>query len=336
MKSGVAIIGAGLQARRRIPAVAADPRYEITTIVARTKDRVDELAGAYGAESSTDWTAAVTDPRVDAVLCLTYPDKHAEISIAAMEAGKHVLCEKPLARTLAEAQAMVDTAKACGRILKCGFNHRFHPALAEAHRLFEDGLIGEPVFGRARYGFAGRPQHETEWRADPDVVSGGQLMELGIHVIDLFRWFLGDFVEVAGMTATNYWPIDPLEDNGFALLRGENGAICSVHASLTQWTNLFEFELFGRTGSLAVHGLGGSYGVEQLRTSTYDPTGPFSHTTTEFRGADTSWRREWENFTAAIAGDEPPLGDGVDGLRAMEIVDAVYSASKSGRVMELR
>jgi predicted dehydrogenase len=336
MKSGVAVIGAGLQATRRIPAVVADPRYEIISIVARTKQRAGELAGACGAESTTDWRAAVADPRVDVVLCLTYPDTHAEISIAALEAGKHVLCEKPLARTLDEAQAMVDTAKACGRILKCGFNHRFHPALAEAHRLFEEGLIGEPVFGRARYGFAGRPQHENEWRAASDVVGGGQLMELGIHVIDLYRWFLGDFVEVAGMTATNYWPIDPLEDNGFALLRGENGAICSVHASLTQWTNLFEFELFGSTGSLTVHGLGGSYGVEQLRTSSHDPTGPFSHLTTEFRGADTSWRLEWENFTAAIAGYEPLLGDGVDGLRAIEIVDAVYSASKTGKVTELR
>lgn len=335
MTAGVAVIGAGLQARRRLPPIAADPRFEIAAIVGRTNERAAELAAMYGGQASTDWRSAVADPRVSAVLCLTHPDTHAEISIAAMVAGKHVLCEKPLARTLDEARAMVEAARRYGRVLKCGFNHRFHPALVEAHRLFESGAIGEPVFGRARYGIAGRVNHEREWRADSSVVGGGQLMELGIHVIDLYRWFLGDFVAVAGMTATNFWPIAPLEDNGFALLRSKNGAVCSVHSSLTQWTNLFEFELYGQKGSLTVQGLGGSYGVEQLLTSEYDPTGPFFHKTVEYRGGDISWQREWENFAAAIAGEEPVVGDGADGLRAMEIVAAVYSASETGRTVEL-
>jgi predicted dehydrogenase len=335
MTSGVAVIGAGLQARRRIPAIVADPDYELTLIVGRTTKNAAALRALYGGEASTDWRAAIADPRVSAVLCLTYPDTHAEISIAALEAGKHVLCEKPLARTVQEAEAMVAASRASGRILKCGFNHRFHPSMTEARRLFLDEAIGGAVFGRARYGIAGRVNHQEEWRANPDVVAGGQLMELGIHAIDLYRWFLGDISEVAGMTATRYWPIEPLEDNAFALLRTRSGAICSVHSSITQWTNLFEFELSGTTGALAIQGLGGSYGVERLLTSEYDATGPFSHRTIEYRGSDVSWHREWDNFTAAIAGREELIGDGVDGLQAMRIVRAVYEAADTGETVRL-
>jgi predicted dehydrogenase len=92
-----------------------------------------------------------------------------------------------------EARAMVAEAEAAGRVLKCGFNHRHHPAVQQARRWFEEGRIGEPVFIRARYGIGGRPGYEREWRADPEIVSGGQLMEQGIHAVDLARWFLGEF-----------------------------------------------------------------------------------------------------------------------------------------------
>src|SRR5207249_2680059 len=111
------------------------------------------------------------------------------------------------------------------------------------------------------------------WRSDPKIVSGGQLMEQGIHVVDLFRWFLGPIARVTGFVSTMRWPIAPLEDNGFALLETKSGVIASVHSSLTQWTNLFELEIYGEKGSLAVRGLGASYGVEELVVSEHDPTG---------------------------------------------------------------
>lgn len=335
MKAGVAVIGAGLQARRRLPVISLDPHYELVEIVDRDEDRARALAKTFSCKSAGHWREAVENPNVSIVLCLTYPDSHAEIAIAAMNAGKDVLCEKPLARTAKEAQAMADTARNSGRVLKCGFNHRFHPAIVEAHRLFKSGCIGRPVFGRGRYGIGGRVGLETEWRSDPAIVGGGQLMEQGIHLVDLFRWFLGDMTKVTGLVASNVFSIGPLEDNGFAVMQNKDGVISSIHSSLAQWTNLFEFELFGEEGSLVVQGLGASYGVEQLIVSARDPSGPFSHKTLEFRGEDQSWRAEWSNFTGAIEGNCQLIGDGNDGLRAMQIVEAVYSASKNGRTVPL-
>jgi len=269
------------------------------------------------------------------VLVLTPPDSHAEITLAALKAGKDVLCEKPLARTEAEAREMVKTARETKRILKCGFNHRHHPAVQQAHRLYAEGVIGKPVFGRGRYGIAGREGLEHEWRSDPNVVSGGQLMEQGIHLVDLTRWFLGDITSVTGMVSTRHWPIAPLEDNGFALLKTADDTVVSIHASLTQWTNLFHFELYGTKGSIAVEGLGGSYGVEKLLVSQHDPKAPFAHTVTEYRGGDRSWEAEWWEFTHAVDTREQPLGDGVDGLKAMEIVNAVYTAARAGQAVRL-
>ena len=336
MKKKVAIIGAGLQARRRAPAIAEDADYEVALIIDRKEEKAAPLAKNYGAHVATDWKAAITDPNVDVVLILTYPDSHAMMSLAAMEAGKDVLCEKPLSRTEDEGRAMIEMANRTGRILKCGFNHRFHPAILEAYRLFSAGHIGRPVFGRARYGIAGREGIEKEWRSDPKIVSGGQLMEQGIHLVDLFRWFLGNMSRVTGMTAASHWPMpSPLEDNGFVVMQSEAGVICSIHSSLTQWINLFEFEVYGAQGSLTVHGLGTSYGVEKLTISQHDPTGPFASRTIEYRGSDSSWKSEWIEFTRAIATRSDPLGNGEDGLRAMQIVNAAYAASRDGRTIHL-
>jgi predicted dehydrogenase len=332
----VAVIGAGLQARRRIPPVAEDARFAVAAVIDRDEGKARKLAAPLGATAGSDWRPVVADPSIDIVLVLTYPDTHAEIAIAALEAGKHVLCEKPLTRTEDEARAMLAAAARTGRTLKCGFNHRHHPAVLEAHRLFTAGVIGKPVFGRARYGIGGRQGIEKEWRSNPAIVSGGQLMEQGLHVVDLYRWFLGDVARVTGFTSTTRWPIAPLEENGFLLMETAAGVIASVHSSLTQWTNLFEFEVYGDKGSLVVNGLGASYGVETLTVSEHDPTGPFSHRTIEYRGGDTSWKAEWEEFVAAIDGGRKPLGDGDDGLAAMRIVNAAYAAAKTGQTVALR
>lgn len=331
----VAIIGAGLQASRRIPAIVEEGSYEVSWIIDRAVASAEKSAAMWHARHGTDWRIAIKDPDIDAVMVLTYPDSHAAITIAAIKAGKDVLCEKPLARTVAQAGAMVKAARQHKRILKCGFNHRHHPAIEEAYRLYAAGKIGHAVFGRGRYGIAGRTGLEHEWRSDPAIVSGGQLMEQGIHLIDLFRWFLGDLRAAAGMVSTNLWPVAPLEDNGFALLKTGTNEIVSVHSSLTQWVNLFSFEIYGERGSLTVEGLGGSYGVEKLVTSLHDPHGPFTTTTTEYRGGDHSWHSEWHEFVQAVTTRRQPLGNGEDGLRAMELVHAIYQAARTGKTKTL-
>lgn len=332
----VAVIGAGLQAKRRLPAILHTPQYKIAWIVDIVPEKAQELAVQYGAQYETNWHKAVSDKKIDAVLVLTYPDSHAAISIAAMKNGKDVFCEKPLAKTEDEVLAMVQTAKKNRRILKCGFNHRYHPAIAAAYKLFkEQCVIGKPIFGRAKYGIAGRQGLEKEWRSDPGIVGGGQLMEQGIHLIDLYRWFLGEIKEVVGFADTAYWNIKPLEDNAFALLRTKDMVPISIHSSLTQWINTFEFELYGEKGSLTVQGLGSSYGVEKLTIGFRDLQGSFAYKVIEYRGADSSWQNEWEGFIEAMKTRKEPMGNGWDGLRAIKIVYAIYKSSKARRIIEI-
>ena len=180
------------------------------------------------------------------------------------------------------------------------------------------------------------PGSRREWRSDPAIVSGGQLMEQGIHVDRSVR-----LVSRQGEPGDRLHQHEPLAHPASRRQRlrlaADDGAasIASVHSSLTQWTNLFELELFGEKGSLTVRGLGASYGVEELIVSQHDPTAPFSHKTIEYRGGDSSWKSEWEEFTRAIAERRQPLGSGEDGLTAMQIVNAVYSASANGQAVVL-
>ena len=148
--------------------------------------------------------------------------------------------------------------------------------------------------------------------------------------------FLGEVEKVTGFVETNFWPIKPLEDNGFGLLKIKNGIIASIHSSITQWINTFEFEIYGEKGSLTVTGLGTSYGVEKLVVSLHDPKGPFSHETIEFRGNDFSWQKEWEEFARAIKTRKQPIGNGLDGLKAIKIVNAIYKSSKIGKVIVIK
>jgi predicted dehydrogenase len=157
-----------------------------------------------------------------------------------------------------------------------------------------------------------------------------------MHVIDLSRWFMGEFSEAFGFLATSFWDIAPVEDNAFALLRTEKGQIASFHVSWTQWNNLFSFELFGKDGYIMAEGLGGSYGTERAVLGKRAFLEPFREEVIEFRGEDRSWLEEWQEFVAAIKENRKPLGDGSDGLAAVELAYAVYQSAKTGTVQKLK
>lgn len=332
----VAFIGAGLQTRRRAPVVVQSPDDELVEIVGTEetppKGLMEQLGGTWG----FDWRRTVERKDIDAIVVCTPPDIHAEITIAALESGKHVLCEKPLCRTLEEAEAMVAAARKSGRVLKCGFNHRHHPAIVEARRRFDLGEMGRPIAVRCRYGICGRPGYENEWRADPARAAGGQFAEQGTHAVDLFRWFLGDLTEVSCMTSIGYFRTQPLDDNGMALFRSADGALATLHSSLTHWKNLFSFELMGEDGYFTVEGLGASYGTERLLVGKRDFNAPFQDHVIEYRGGDSSWQSEWREFKAAITEGREPLGNAQDGLEAVRATLAAYQAEKSRSVLSIR
>jgi predicted dehydrogenase len=324
----VAIVGAGLQCGRRAPVVKEWPGATLVSIASLQLEHAKQMAGRFDCEFSADWRSVVARKDIDAVLVCTPPHVHAEIGIAAMRGGKHVLCEKPMTRTVAEAEQMLAVSRETGFVLKCGFNHRHHPAIRDAKQIVDRGELGRPLFARCRYGICGRPGYEAEWRADPAQAAGGQFIEQGTHAIDLFRWFLGEIAEVTCMTGTQYFKQQSLDDNGMAVFRARSGAMASLHASLTQWKNQFSFEVFGEDGYVVVEGLGASYGTEKLVVGKRDFNAPFNDHVTEYRGGDTSWKAEWKEFVDAIKEHRQPVGSGEDGLAAMRIALAAYEAER--------
>ena len=153
-------------------------------------------------------------------------------------------------------------------------------------------------------------------------------MEQGIHGIDLSRWFLGEFTEVACFLGNYFWKTEPLEDNAFALMRTTDGKVALIHSSLTQWRSLFSFEIFGSEGYVAIEGLGGSYGAERAILGKREFLRPFAEEVVEFRGEDRSWYEEWREFTASIEEGRNPLGSAYDGLIAMQLVYAAYESAQ--------
>jgi predicted dehydrogenase len=335
MKGGalrVGVVGCGLIGRRRATVAAAGPDTTCVVVADPVAASAAEVAAASGAEVVPDWRVLVGRRDVDAVVVATPNGFLAEIAIAALAAGKHVLVEKPMGRNLAEAEEMRAAACRGDRVLKIGFNHRYHPGIAEARRLVQDGAIGEVINLHCRYGHGGRPGYEREWRGNRALAGGGELLDQGVHVVDLIHWFAGVPAQAFGFLQTAVWPLGDLEDNAFGLFRFDSGAVAALHTSWTQWKNLFVFEVYGRSGAVVVNGLGKSYGAETLSLQTRRPEGGAPEVATRtFEGEDDSWRLEWEDFVHAVRGEQETgstmLGNADDGIVAMKLVDALYRSA---------
>ncbi len=331
---GVGIIGAGLIGAKRAEAIAATREGRLLAVADVDQNRADTFARKWGAEAVVDWKDLVLLKDIDAII-VAVPNAFATpIVLAALKARKHIFCEKPLGINSQESLRIVNAAKKAGRLVKVGFNHRFHAALLEARKIFATGSIGGILFIRARYGHGGRKGMEKEWRFDKKTSGGGELLDQGVHLIDLARWFAGDFDRVYGVTRTKFWRTK-VDDNAFALMMNRRVTV-SLHASTTNWKNIFSFEVFGETGFLQIEGKGGSYGEEVLTYGRRKPEfGVPDIEVIRFPAKDNSWEREWLNFVRSIAGKEQMSGAAIDGLRANRIVDAIYRSSRLRREVKI-
>ena len=322
---GVAIIGCGLIGHKRAQALC---EAELRWCVDVDLERAEALATtAKGARPSADWRTAILDPKVHIVIVATPNNSLAEVSLAAIEAGKDVIVEKPAARTVAELDVLIKAAKRTGSIVRVGFNHRYHPALLKARNIVDSSALGPLMFVRARYGHGGRLGYENEWRANPAISGGGELIDQGVHVIDLSRWFLGTFSDITGHAETCFWKMS-VDDNAFIILRTAERQTAFLHVSCSEWKNLFSFEIYGRDGKLQIDGLGGSYGVEKLTWYKMLPEmGPPETTSWEYPQRDRSWEIEFSEFLEDVRLRRQPSAGLNDAHAAMEVVATIYKRS---------
>lgn len=326
MSIGLGIIGCGLIGNKRARALGSS--FKLIACHDAFRGRSERFAKEHGARSCSSVSLLLRDPTIQAVVISTLHDSLAPLTLSAVRAGKHVLVEKPAARSARELLPVLSAAKKARVQVRLGYNHRFHRAFRKARQIVDAGKLGPLMMIRARYGHGGRLGYEKEWRADPKRSGGGELIDQGVHLIDLARWFLGDFKKIEGYAETLFWEM-PVDDNAFLLLRTARSQTASLHASCTEWKNLFSFEIYGRNGKLHIEGLGGSYGLEKLTWYRMLPQmGPPETKAWEFPRADDSWEFEMNEFAKDIRLRRSPQPGIKDGLEALKIVDTIYRKSR--------
>lgn len=332
----VGIIGAGYLGQKRAEIIRSCRLGSIRIICDKDLKKAAFLAGKFSCGYTDDWRKVIKDARIKAAVVATTNDCLASISSAALRKGLNVFCEKPMARDIREARSLCNVSLKSKGIFSVGFTLRFHPAIRKAWQLSRQGAIGRILFCRAVYGHGGRKGYDRQWRMKEEISGGGELMDQGVHLADLFRWFMGEFYSATCVNANLFWRASSLEDNTFFSLRTKDKRIASAHCSTTQWKNRFFFEVFGQKGYLIVDGLGKSYGPQRLIYGRRTALGSRpSEKVYHFTDEDACWRNEWSEFARAIKQDRKALALGCDGLKAQEIIAACYRAARLGRTVRV-
>lgn len=331
-KINFAIIGAGNMAKRWGRAFKAVPGVAVVAVADSDMSKARSLASQFkSCIALANWKEVLRLPNVGAALVVTPHKFLAPIATAALSLGKHVFSEKPAGIKAREVEQALKIAKAKGLSYMVGFNHRFHPAFILARKFFEAGKIGKILFIRSRYGFGGRKGMGKEWRLNKALSGGGELIDQGVHMIDMARSFLGNFSAVKGFAESLYWGTGA-DDNAFVLLQNKRKQIASIHVSWSNWKPIHNFEIFGTKGYLNIEGLGRKYGgTEKLIWGRRDDNYGDHPQEKEFicdPNADKSLVRELKEFVAAIKAKRDPVPNGKDAVEALKIVERVYKTSR--------
>jgi predicted dehydrogenase len=322
-KLGFAVVGCGRMGMRRIGLIRGHHQAELRCVEDYDKEIARKVSEEVGCDYYSGWESVVSRPDVDCVV-VSVPNRfHRDIVIAALGAGKHVFCEKPLARNPIEAHQMVKAAERSGCLLKVGSNLRYFPSVLKAKELLDIGEIGEVLFARGWIGHSG--WQIGTWYSDAEVIGGGTLLDNGCHLVDLYRWFLGEVESCVGFVSTSLWSISPLEDNAMALFKFVNGKMAFLQSSWTEWAGYIYLEIYGTQGFIRIDNRGQSCITTLGKRNGQNTVFDFS------QEPPRSYVLEFNDYLNAIASNRQPLPSGLDGLRAVQMAYAVYRSAQLGK-----
>ena len=273
----------------------------------------------------------INNPEINAIFICTPNYLNKPLTVQALEAGKHVFCEKPPAFNSREVEEIISVEKKSGKILMYGFNHRHHESIRYMRKLIDSKEFGKVLWMRGRYGKSVDKFFFDTWRARKKLAGGGILLDQGIHMLDLFIMLGGDFDSVQADVSSCYWNLD-IEDNVFAIYKNsKTGVVASLHSTMTQWRHLFSLEVFLEKGYMVLNGLktsSGTYGDEILsiaKNRTIAPAAVWKDEECITFETDNSWTSEINHFLNAIENDTPvPVGSSADALAVMKLIDQTY------------
>ena len=272
---------------------------------------------------------------IDAVIVSAYVSVAADYVIRALSRGKHVFCEKPPSMTAKEMTKVIEIEKKMGKVLKYGFNHRFHYSVMEAKKVINDGGMGKMLWMRGVYGKAGSIDFHDNWRNYKNYSGGGILLDQGIHMIDLFRYFSNDeFTCLSSHLTSSFWNVE-CEDNAFLTLKSKNDIVATLHSSATQWKHKFLLEMAFENGYINLDGILSStrsyapetmiIGKREFEDVTFAMGKPKESIT--YYEYDNSWELELKEFIDAVNG-EAVINNGTsnDALEIMKLIDFIYNS----------
>jgi len=336
----IGIIGAGSIARfRHLPETAMNPQAEIGAICDIVPHRANEMAKKYDCQPFTDYRDMIQQPDLDAIIVAATNTTHAEMSIASLMSGKHVMCEKPMATSLEDGAKMMEAAKKAGKKLMIAHNQRLEPAHIKAKEIIQSGKLGKVLTFTTVFGHPGSEDWaidgEETWFYRKEISGLGVLGDLAIHKLDLLRWILQDEYTQASAsldTLNKKYPSGELidvEDNAVCVLRTKKGAMGSVIASWTYQKENNSTTLYCEKGvvqiyvdpefPLAVH--------YDYQNSEYHKLGRKSTNLAQVKSGIV------DAFVAALVEDHEVPIPGIEGYKALEAVLACQRASETGRVV---
>ena len=325
----IGIVGCGLIGNKR--ALSIGTNDNIISVCDIDINKAKSLSKAIGCSYTKNYKDLTNNKKIDVIIISTPNFMIKEIALHALNNKKHVLSEKPLGKNSIESKKMHKCAIKNKRILYTGFNHRFHPSIIKAKKLIDKNSIGNIIHMHGHYGHGGRPGMENEWRSQKQYSGGGELLDQGVHLIDLSIFFQGFPEKVYGLTSNLFWNIE-VEDSSSFILHHKNKKHSLLSVGWIYWKNKFEISIYGELGYLQISGLGGSYGREKLIMGIRNLKGGKPKTKTfYFNNDDHSWRKEWRFFKKIVKNKNY-----VDnGLQANLVVDAIYQSDKSKNEIRL-
>lgn len=278
-----------------------------------------------------DLESIFNNDKINTVFICTPNFLNKEYTIKALQHGKNVFCEKPPTLTVEEMnEILAEEAKHSVKLMY-GFNHRHHDSVIKIKEIVNSREYGKILWMRGRYGKNVDESFFKNWRAKKELSGGGILIDQGIHMLDLFLYMAGEFDDIKATVSNEYWKIDGIEDNVFAIFKNhKKGISASLHSTMTQWRHLFSFEMFFEGGYVTLNGLktpSGAYGKEVLTLAKNK-----SHTCTEREyeidyeyKIDNSWDNEVRYFFDAIKNNnEIEIGNSSDAMKIMQTIEKIY------------
>jgi predicted dehydrogenase len=331
----VGIAGFGIVGKRRKDCIDRHPNLHLVAVCDRTLG--GEGVFADNVRYYKDYRRLLTEDLDILIVCMTN-DIAREVTIAGLEEGLHVFCEKPPGRNVEDVVKVIAEERQHPNLkLMYGFNHRYHESVQEALRILDSGELGGVINIRGVYGKAKIITfNQPVWRTKREIAGGGILLDQGIHMVDLMLLFGGVFTEVHSFVSNSYWGHD-VEDNAYALMRTADGVVGILNSSATQWRHRFHLDINLERGSLILGGILSetkSYGAETLTVVRADPDndcGDPKEQVTRYN-RDPSWDEEINAFADCILNNKKvQSGTSQDALRTMQLVFKIYFADPAWR-----